>query len=187
MKKLKLTLVLLFCSFHMAFAQNLQNGLVAYYPFNRNANDESTNGHNGTVLGATLTEDRFNCLSSAYLFDGIDDFIQIPTSASLRSAHYSLSLWLKTTQEPQVQSIPFSGNYHLSSISGNGYQLEINPQGEIGVDQFTRPTVNHGGNMASGPINDGSWHHIVSSPTSTVRVVSSIFTIIICSSLHYIL
>jgi hypothetical protein len=31
------------------------NGLVAYYPFNGNANDESGNGNNGVVYGATLT------------------------------------------------------------------------------------------------------------------------------------
>jgi hypothetical protein len=30
-------------------------GLVAYYPFNGNANDASGNGNNGTVYGATLT------------------------------------------------------------------------------------------------------------------------------------
>jgi len=38
---------------------NLDSGLVAYYPFNGNANDESGNGNNGTVNGATLTADRF--------------------------------------------------------------------------------------------------------------------------------
>jgi hypothetical protein len=34
------------------------NGLVGYWPFNGNANDESGNGNNGTVNGATLTSDR---------------------------------------------------------------------------------------------------------------------------------
>jgi hypothetical protein len=31
------------------------NGLVGWWPFNGNANDESGNGNNGTVNGATLT------------------------------------------------------------------------------------------------------------------------------------
>ncbi len=35
------------------------NGLVGYWPFNGNANDESGSGNNGTVNGATLTTDRF--------------------------------------------------------------------------------------------------------------------------------
>ena len=36
----------------------LNNGLVAYYPFNGNADDESGTGNNGIVNGATLTNDR---------------------------------------------------------------------------------------------------------------------------------
>jgi hypothetical protein len=43
----------------MAFA-DLGDGLVAYYPFNGNANDESGNGNNGTVSGAALTTDSTN-------------------------------------------------------------------------------------------------------------------------------
>jgi len=48
----------------------LKDGLVAYYPFNGNANDESGNGNNGTVYGATLTTDRFGNTNKAYSFDG---------------------------------------------------------------------------------------------------------------------
>ena len=42
------------------------NGLVGWWPFNGNANDESGNGNNGTVNGATLTADRFGKLDSAF-------------------------------------------------------------------------------------------------------------------------
>ena len=40
--------------------------LVAYYPFNGNANDESGNNNNGTVWFATLTNDRFGKSNGAY-------------------------------------------------------------------------------------------------------------------------
>jgi hypothetical protein len=33
----------------------LDDGLVAYYPFNGNANDESGNGNHGTVYGASMS------------------------------------------------------------------------------------------------------------------------------------
>ncbi len=49
---------------------NLKNGLVACYPFNANAKDETGNGNNGTVNGATLTTDRFGKANGAYDFDG---------------------------------------------------------------------------------------------------------------------
>ncbi len=45
--------------------QNLQNGLVAWYPFSGNANDYSGNGYNGTVNGASLTTDRFGLNNGA--------------------------------------------------------------------------------------------------------------------------
>ena len=41
-------------------------GLVAYYPFNGNANDESGNNLNGIVYGATLTTNRKGVPNSAY-------------------------------------------------------------------------------------------------------------------------
>ncbi len=69
----------------------LDAGLVAYYPFNGNANDESGNGNNGTVNGATLAEDRCGNPLSAYSFDGVDDFISI--SSFTLSLDYSVNLW----------------------------------------------------------------------------------------------
>ena len=50
---------------------DLNAGLVAYYPFNGNAQDMSGNGNHGTVRGAMLTTDRFGNTQSAYSFDGV--------------------------------------------------------------------------------------------------------------------
>jgi hypothetical protein len=46
------------------------NGLVAYWPFNGNANDESGNGNNGINYGATATSDRNGNSNSALSFNG---------------------------------------------------------------------------------------------------------------------
>jgi hypothetical protein len=53
------------------------NGLVAYYPFNGNANDASGNGNNGVVNGATLTTDRFGDVGKAYSFDGNSNYYNV--------------------------------------------------------------------------------------------------------------
>jgi len=72
------------------------DGLVAYYPFNGNANDASGNNNNGTVYGPTSTADRKGNPNSAFLFDGIDDYIAINHSASLNmSQQISISFWVK--------------------------------------------------------------------------------------------
>ena len=44
------------------------NAIVAFWPFNGNANDASGNGNNGTVYNATLTTDRFGGGNGAYYF-----------------------------------------------------------------------------------------------------------------------
>jgi hypothetical protein len=77
---------------------DLNDGLVAYYPFDGNANDESSNRHDGTVNGPTLTEDRFGNANSAYSFDGVNDFIEIANSDTLEIGYhdYTIAAWIKT-------------------------------------------------------------------------------------------
>jgi hypothetical protein len=71
------------------------NGLVGYWGFNGNANDQSGNGNNGTVNGATLTTDRFGNSNSAYSFDG-NDFIEIADNPTLNfTTQFSLSINIK--------------------------------------------------------------------------------------------
>jgi len=67
--------ILFFIALNGTCYSGINDGLVAYYPFNGNANDESGNSSNGTVYGATLVSDRFGNPDSAYQFDGIDDVI----------------------------------------------------------------------------------------------------------------
>ncbi len=71
----------------------LYNGLVAYYPFNDNANDESGNGNNGTVNGATLTTDRKGNANSAFSFDGYDDYIDLGDWSS--GGAMTFCLWVR--------------------------------------------------------------------------------------------
>lgn len=83
---------------------NLQSGLVGYWPFCGNANDESGNGNNGTVNGANLTTDRFDDIGSSYYFEG-NQTISISHNEALNlSSNFSLSLWYNPTivNEPEV-------------------------------------------------------------------------------------
>ena len=58
----------------------LQQGLVAWYPFDGNASDMSGNGNHGTVNGATLTGDRHGQANRAYSFDGVNDWIDFDST-----------------------------------------------------------------------------------------------------------
>lgn len=93
-------------------------GLVAYYPFNGNANDASGNGNHGLVHGAVLTADRHGNPNKAYLFDGIDDMITIPSSPSLNPVNQlTITLWVR------VDSI--TDNY--TTVLHKGGPIQHNP------------------------------------------------------------
>ncbi len=96
---MKKTVVLfLFISQYCTAQINLSQGLVAYYPFNSNANDESGNNNNPIFNNATLTTDRLGNTKSAYHFNGINSYIKIANSPSLNSKNkISLSVWVKPT------------------------------------------------------------------------------------------
>lgn len=107
MKKMIFAALILFVgSFLVGTASaDLNDGLVAYYPFNGNANDESGHGNNGTVYGATLTSDMFGNLNSAYLFDGIDDYINVGNSADFNFvAGVTFAAWINPSKLPYNQS-----------------------------------------------------------------------------------
>jgi hypothetical protein len=69
-------------------AQIPADGLVAWYPFNVNANDESGNGNNGVNSGATLTVDRNGDQNKAYSFNSQGGIVFSPV---LNVTEYSAS------------------------------------------------------------------------------------------------
>ncbi len=92
----KIFVLLLVTSFALVcFGQN-QSDLVAYYPFNGNANDESGNAHHGVVQGSTLTTDRFGNMNSAYSFQSKNDYITVNYDAiKLLNTSFTISAWVK--------------------------------------------------------------------------------------------
>jgi hypothetical protein len=139
-------------------------GLVGWWPFNGNANDESDYGNHGTVNGATLTFDRDGNLNSAYNFNGESDFIEVLDDNTLDFTNsYSLSAWYRTTN-PNLADQAILGKGR--SEYGTGYHLLFNTLSKI---QFG---FNNGEGYGSGSINDGvttqitdilesDWHHVI--------------------------
>ena len=72
------------------------NGLVGWWPFTGNANDESGNGNNATVNGAVLTSDRFGNSNAAYSYDGINDYLH-GNASSFPTVDRTIALWFYTT------------------------------------------------------------------------------------------
>jgi hypothetical protein len=138
-------------------------GLVGWWPFNGNANDESGNGNNGTVNGATLTEDRDNIQNQAFNFDGIDDFIQIN---SLNNSPYNpvtYGLWfyaneLVTVQLPLGTQVALIGRDQAGVINQGNIGIWHNPNANV-FQKFQYYTGGSGQIFNFSPLT-GQWYHI---------------------------
>ncbi len=88
------------------------SGLVALYPFNGNANDDSVFANHGVIHGATLTTDRFGNSRSAYNFNGENNYIDIgnpiPPNLQMPNA-FTISAWVKPLAYSNTQNGPFGG------------------------------------------------------------------------------
>ena len=76
---------------------SLNEGLVAYYPFNGNAKDVSGNQNHGKIHGdMVLSKDRFGKINQAYKFDGVNDYISILDHSSFRFSTFSICSWFNS-------------------------------------------------------------------------------------------
>ncbi len=115
------------------------NGLVGWWPFNGNANDESGNGNNGVVNGASLTTDRFGNVNTSYSFNGLTDFISVLQNSYLSPTNaITLAAWVNI--DPTID-LPFVGiiNKELDVYpSYASYQLIT---GNSGLNQTGDPGI----------------------------------------------
>ncbi len=164
------TLLLLFILFsHSLIAQvNLNQGLVAYYPFNGNANDASGNGNNGTPMnGVQLTTDRYGNPNSAYYFDGVDDYITIPNSSNLNPTN-GLSIVLSFNPSRNgLQNL--LGKISYTGAVGTQYQVAMDfnlyPGALFGVNPISNGCIGTPLNTAyvntNSPITINQWYCLV--------------------------
>ena len=173
MKKIFLTLTVSILFIPFGMSQELPSyvptdGLVAYYPFNGNANDESGNGNHGTVNGATLANDQNGNENKAYEFIVDQDAswgspqqeIEIGFNSSMNSNFLTLSAWVN----PRVKPSPYNDRSH--SIFGRwdgGVSNEIF-RFVIGNDNALYFQINDGNNNVEnyhgGNIPFDSWTHV---------------------------
>jgi hypothetical protein len=162
MKKIIFTTIAIFglASITMAQVPNYlpTNGLVGWWPFNGNANDQSGNGNNGSVNGASLTFDRFGQTSTAYSFDGINNFIQVNNAAIFNLVNgHSISVWYKPNSIHQAVIIekfnPTNG------LGDGGPQLVLRSNQLVDFSIFHNNTGNFV--YSNIPSTNQLWHHIV--------------------------
>ena len=129
-----------------AVYNNIEQNLVAYYPFNGNANDQSGNNNHGTVSGPVLYADRFGKANSAYRYTAKNHVIDI---SNISSATLSASLWY------YYEGNGNDWNTLLCRDGGTYHHLLINATSkEIGF-------YNNAWYSSGTPLQQNTWYHIV--------------------------
>ena len=106
----------------------LWQGLVAYYPFNGNANDASGNGNNGTVNGAVLTQDRLGASNSAYSFNGSNSTITFASPPLTQVDNWTLSAWVNPASLNQLGMAVEVGYDNSSWGDGYGFGFALDSE-----------------------------------------------------------
>lgn len=136
------------------------NGLVAWWPFNKNAIDESGNGNDGTVNGALLTPDRFGNPDSAYYFSGENCTTYIDAQIDTQSItqEVSISFWVSRSGDgciaPRIMKF-YSDNDGPGTHAFNWDNIKSNPSVAFVTSSYTSPFFDYN------TIGNNSWTHIV--------------------------
>jgi hypothetical protein len=134
------------------------NGLVAWYPFNGNANDESGNGKNGTVNGSGLTTDRCGNANRAYSQINAADKISINALNNDSVTSISVSGWFNKSSNTTGATIFSQSN---ACNGADGLRLYF------GQDNFiywhVEKTTCQGMGVYNNQMNfsDDNWHFFV--------------------------
>ncbi|MEK9704253.1 MAG: LamG domain-containing protein, partial [Deltaproteobacteria bacterium] len=105
---------------------NLSDGLIAYYPFNANYLNFSSNKHTGSSQNQlSQAKDRFNTDNNAFSFNDAN-YIEILNDPELQlTDNFTLSAWIRPTESlsnsPTLQGIISK----FQKVSANGYILRL--------------------------------------------------------------
>lgn len=147
------------------------NGLMGWWPFNGNANDESGNGNHGNAYGAALVADRNGNSDHAFEFNG-DDWIEVLNNSSLQPSNsITISAWVYVdSTQPFGPFTRIISKNHNQPQNFSSYQLitgQYNSQGKTGVTLRTNSTVSYIYSGLSSSNICGQWQFIVGSYDGT--------------------
>ena len=130
------------------------DGLVAWYPFNGNANDASVNGQNGSMSNVTFTTGASGAANQAAHFNG-DAQVLIPHNNLWNANSYTLTALYRWQNNPSATP---NGNSLLLSKrqpTGWGSSFEHSPRGGL-----SWTIGSNGGEGIGTTIPQNTWVHI---------------------------
>jgi CubicO group peptidase (beta-lactamase class C family) len=150
-----ITFILLYGS-GLSQSVNLDSGLVAFYPFNGNADNAAGSSGNGQLVGnVSFVKDRFGQATSAVRFSSDGSYIvfqEADVDLPMGNAPRSFSVWLKSDNVETVDYLLCYGTEQTAQMC----HIDIvhdRPRFQFGYCGFSL--------MGQSLITDNHWHHIV--------------------------
>ena len=141
---------------------DLARGLIAHYPFDKDASDASGKGHHGENHGAIVVPG--GKIGGAFSFDGEKAYVAIPAQATRGLAASTFALWVKTTQSEAKSRYAYYTNTTVLGVDTNGFgsgdlglMLE---KGNVAYFHGLTPDNKDMAWFSAVPVNDDTWHHI---------------------------
>jgi hypothetical protein len=140
---------------------NDKTGLLAYYPFNGDASDQSSHHLDGYVSGASLTNDRKSNANSAMRFDGYSSYITVPYAPLLDLGEtFTLALWLKPDYgygQNHQGHIYLLSRWEATGYLASSYLLALTPNGKVYFSTYN-DVIHEIQGYTTVPVNN--WSHI---------------------------
>lgn len=161
MKKLLLPITIIFIAGNL-FSQ-INNGLIAHFPFDNNLNDISTSNISVTNHGTSFGADRNGTSNNALVCNG-STYTSFSDNSVKPSLPISISVWVYVNAFDAVTSTPI---FYSDSDFGNysGYMMGLMASGQVFL-QFGGGIGNSGPPnrrtfLTNNSISTGTWYHIV--------------------------
>ena len=144
--------------------EQLQSGLVAYYPFSDNAMDGSGNGNHGEVNGGGFGEDRHGNKDSAYhVSGGNNETIQLPDETLGGKEQISVFTWVYVESAWGTPRI--IGGRHKANDAWNVWIAlsrgqEVSDEGSLFLEVHTTKGENPLINPSKTIVKNGAWYFI---------------------------
>jgi hypothetical protein len=176
---MSLSLIILLGWHHIAISQDIKKGLVAYYPFNGNANDKSGNNNNGKITsikntmgakktsgnnigkitGAVFVADKFGKPGNALNLNGTDNCVEIASSPTINIiGSLSISCWIYPRTAERWESWVAKAN-NKGSRSQWRFGFGDPAPSSFGLTVFNSDWGDHWTNKKSIPLN--TWSHVI--------------------------
>jgi uncharacterized protein (TIGR02145 family) len=135
-----LMILFIFCFTTKLYSQSVPsyvptNGLVGWWGFNGNANDQSGNNNIGSILGGSFANDRNGLLNSALFLPNLGDYsIVNNTTPPFNNFELSASVWLKIPNQYIYSTLTVIRN---GVPQTNGFILMIDQNHGYGVNNYS--------------------------------------------------